>query len=242
MIAADQPSVFRAGVKVAVSSCSDGTMLDRTLSSRHDGSVVENRRAFCEQVGCRYDDSVYQIITYGADRTYTDIVEVTTPSNEGIEADILYTETPHLPLFLPVADCVATIIYDPVHHRLALAHLGRHSTIANAMDVTINHFITKGSNPSDLMIWMAPSVKQRSYRMAYFDHAMSPEWQDYCDVRDDGVYLDLQGYNAERALQLGVTKENIVISPVDTATSPDYFSHSQGDSDGRFAVVAMINS
>ena len=99
-------------------------MLDRTKDDRHEPSVVDSRRRFTQQAGIPYENCVYQVITYAADRTYDEIKEVGEPDTEGCLADVLYTERPELGLFLPVADCVATVIYDPGRQALALAHIG----------------------------------------------------------------------------------------------------------------------
>ena len=227
-------------IKVAVSSRTDGTMLDHERSDRHDVTVVANRVAFCQKVGIDYASAAYQIIRYGASESYTHLVEVNQPCNDGVYADILYTETPGVALFLPVADCVATVIYDAKARRLAIAHLGRHSTMANAMTTALDYFASKGSSVADIQIWMAPSVKQASYRMEYFSPTDPPAWRGFYEYRDDGYYLDLQGYSAALAVKAGVLQHNIHLSPVDTAVNPAYFSHSQGDRSGRFAVVAMI--
>lgn len=240
MIQQDQPTIFPVDLQVAVSSREDGTMLDRTQADRHGEDIEQNRQLFCQKAEMDYQLSVYQIISYGEDQTYDNIVEVTGPDTNGIAADVLYTEQPGVGLFLPVADCVATVIYDPIRKALALAHLGRHATVAGTMAKTIAFFVARGSDPQDLHIWMAPSVKQPSYRMEYFDAANTPDWQRYCDHRSDGFYLDLSGYNRAVAVGQGVDLERIEVSPVDTATSADYFSHSGGDQTERFAVVAMI--
>lgn len=240
MIQQDQPANLPDSLIVAVSSRQDRTMLNRELSNRHDEDIVADRRSFCAAAGIDYKNCVYQLITYGTEQTYDTITEVTEPNNDGLRADTLYTEQKNVAPFLPVADCVATVIYDPARKALALAHLGRHSTLVNMMTKTIAFFVEKGSNPQDLLVWMAPSAKQANYRMEYFDAATRPEWQDFCEKKTGGYYLDLSGYNRARAIEQGVLPANIVVSAVDTATDPHYFSHSQGDREGRFAVVAMI--
>lgn len=242
MITADQPANLPEELLVAVSSREDGTMLDRSRDNRHDAEIVANRKAFCEEAGIAYENCAYQIISYAPEATFRMITEVAEPNSEGIVADVLYTECPGVGLFLPIADCVGTIIYDQKRKALALAHLGRHASLADTITKTIEFFTAKGSDASDLYIWMAPSVKQQSYRMEYFDKATDPLWKDYCITKDGGFYLDMQGYNRSRAIVAGVRAENIIISPVDTATDPHYFSHSQGDQQGRFAVVAELRA
>lgn len=240
MIANDQPTCFPPELLVAVSSRDDGTMLDRSLADRHDPTVVTHRRDFVQQAGGNYDSSVYQVILYGDDQSYDMIAEVDRADNDGVCADALYTETPEIGLFLPVADCVATVVYDPVRRALALAHLGRHASVSRLMTKLIEFMSEKGSDPSQLIVWTAPSVGRASYRMEYFDHADEADWAGFVDRRDDGVYLDLAGFNTNLATKAGVDPERIYRSPVDTATNPDYFSHSQGDQSGRFAVFAQL--
>lgn len=240
MIARDQPSVFGQGLVVAVSSRDDGTMHDRTLSNYDYAGIIENRSKFCASAGVDYKTCIYQKILYGNDQTYDKIEEVDASCNDLVEADVLFTKVPSIGLFLPVADCVATVIYDPDKRYLALAHLGRHSSIAKTMTKTLNYFLEQGSEMRTIQIWMAPSVARSSYRMEYFGYTFDPDWRDFCDVRPDGVYLDLAGYNTNLAIQAGVVPEAIVRSYVNTAHDKNYFSHSMGDTTGRFAVVAMM--
>ena len=117
MIAADQPTCFPSDLLVAVPSKNDGTMLNR-IRGRHVAEVMNNRRRFCDQIGVSYEDVVYHVISYDQGQTFDTIDEVTEVdttrhNNEGVFADALYTETAGIGLFLPVADCIATVIYDP---------------------------------------------------------------------------------------------------------------------------------
>lgn len=223
-----------------MSSRDDGTMLDRTLTDTQDSATVIRRRDFCARAGGNYDAAVHQVIEYGPEYSYAKIIEVAKSDAGKVHADALYTESIGLGLFLPVADCVATIIYDAKRHTLTLAHLGRHSSVAKLMTGAINFMVEKGSNVQNLIIWMAPSAKQSEYRMEYFEHQNDRDWHDFAIVRESGVYLDLPGYNARLAETAGVPKDQIFISSVNTMTSPDYFSHAAGDTNGRFAVLAQI--
>ena len=244
MIAADQPVCFPSDLLVAVSSKDDGTMLNR-IRGRHVAEVLENRWRFCDQIGITYDEVVYHVISYDQAQTFDTIAEVTETdtvkcNSEGIFADALYTEVAGVGLFLPVADCIATVIYDSKRRSLMLAHLGRHSTVAQLMTRAIQYFVERGSQAKDLQIWMSPSITQKNYRMDYFDHADDINWQNFCRQTADGIYLDMQGFNRSLAVQAGVPGDNIFISPIDTADDPNYFSHSSGDTGGRFAVLAEI--
>ena len=244
MIRTDQLTCFPSDLLVAVSSKDDGTMLNR-IRGRHVAEIVNNRRRFCNQIGVKYDDVVYHVISYDRAQTFDNIAEITEAdtvkhNNEGIFADALYTEAAGVGLFLPVADCIATVIYDPKRRALMLAHLGRHSTVVQLMSRAVWYFVERGSQAKDLQIWMSPSITQKNYRMDYFNHANDTNWQNFCRQTADGIYLDMQGFNRSLAVQAGVPANNIVISPIDTADDPNYFSHSSGDTGGRVAVVAEI--
>ena len=246
MIAADQPVCFPSDLLIAVSSKDDGTMLNR-IRGRHVAEVLENRHRFCDQIGVKYDDVVYHVISYDRAQTFDNIAEVTEAdttqhNNEGIFADALYTETAGIGLFLPVADCIATVIYDPKRRALMLAHLGRHSTVAQLMSRAVRYFVERGSRAKDLQIWMSPSITQKNYLMDYFNHANDTNWRNFCRQTADGIYLDMQGFNRSLAVQAGVPGDNIFISPIDTADDLNYFSHSAGDTGGRFAVLAEMKS
>ena len=242
MIATDQPTCLPSDLLVAVSSKDDGTMLDR---GRHGADILENRRRFCDKIGITYDNVVYQVISYDQGQTFDSIAEVTKTdttrhNSEGIFADALYTEAVDVGLFLPVADCIATVIYDPKRRALMLAHLGRHSTVAQLMTRAIQYFVERGSQAKDLLVWMSPSIAQKNYRMDYFDHVDDTKWRNFCRQTADGIYLDMQGFNRSLAVQAGVPSDNIFISPIDTADDPHYFSHTIGDTDGRFAVLVVM--
>lgn len=246
MIRTDQPTYFPSDLLIAVSSKDDGTMLNR-VRGRHVAEIVNNRRRFCDQIGVKYDDVVYHVISYDRAQTFDTTIEVTETdtvkyNNEGIFADALYTETAGIGLFLPVADCIATVIYDPKRRALMLAHLGRHSTIAQLMSQAVQYFVERGSQAKELQIWMSPSITQKNYRMDYFYHTNDTNWRNFCHQTADGIYLDMQGFNRSLAIQAGVPGDNIFISPIDTADDPNYFSHSSGDTGGRFAVLAEIKS
>ena len=243
MIAADQPDCFDESVLVYLSSKNDGTVLDRSMGV-HDGSVASSRTRVCEAAGLDYGDAVFQRIIYGECATYELIAEVdarsTTKHTSEVVADALFTEMPGVGLFLPVADCVATVVHDPTHGRLALMHLGRHSTLTNLITKTIRHFEQRGSRPEDLIVWMSPNAQRETSRLDHFDRKDEPSWRPYCDVKTDGVYIDMQGYNRQRFADCGVRAVNIHVSSINTMTDDNYFSHAAGDVHGRMAVVAMI--
>ncbi|MDO4712399.1 MAG: polyphenol oxidase family protein [Candidatus Saccharibacteria bacterium] len=243
MIASNQPTCFPPDVLVAVSSRSDGTMLDRPRGVHHP-EVVASRRSFCQKNGIVYDDVVYQRIVYGEKRRYDCMAEVdcgmTTAYTSELMADGLFTKERGVALFLPVSDCIAAVLYDPVAKHLAMLHLGRHSTIAGLMRRGIAAFLQADSRPEDIVVWMSPSAQAETYVMQYFDQANKSDWRDFYRQSPEGIHLDMQGYNAAVCRRAGIPAANIHCSPINTMTNPDYFSHACGERSGRIAVVAMM--
>lgn len=245
MIERDEPKIFPDVLNVYVSSKSDGNLLDRSVGV-HNPAIVTNRTAFCEKNGFSYGDVVYQRIIYDDRASYSLIADVdkrsTTEYTSEVVADALFTKYPDVGLMLPIADCVPTVVFDPVNKYLALAHMGRHSTLTDLLAQLVSHFEMHGSDPTDLLVWMGPSAQRQSYRMDYFDHEGDPAWQNFFDKKDGGYYLDLQGFNKQKLVYAGVKPDNIEISPIDTVTDSEYFSHFAGDTVSRFATVVMMRS
>lgn len=243
MIANDQPNCFPGDVLVRVSARSDGTVLDKAIGV-HNGSIVSNRTEFCRNAGIDYGDVVYQRIIYDDKRTYALIAEVddgsTTKFTSEVVADALCTTAPGVGLFLPVADCVATVLYDPKRRALAIAHLGRHSSYAKLAQKVAAWFINGGSDPSDIIVWMSPHAQKESYRLDWFDRADDPDWAGFYEQKPDGYYLNLAGFNEHLLEMAGIPQANIHVSQIDTSTNPDYFSHMQGEKGGRIGVLAVM--
>ncbi len=244
MIGADQPTIFPRDVSVHVSSSVDGTMLDRNLSI-HAPEVVANRRLFCESIGVKYDNVVFQQIIYDENQTYTKLTQVeihsASRSEPQVPADGIVTIQSGVGIMIPVADCVATVVFDPGTRQLVMLHLGRHSSVTPLLKNTLSHMTEHGSNIEDILVWMCPSAQQASYRLKYFDQAGMPSWKPFCLQKPDGIYVDLSGFNRQVCLDAGIEADHIEVSSVDTCTSKNYFSHSRGDATKRFAVVAMMH-
>lgn len=243
MIRTDQPTIFPDDLLVRVSSITDGTMLDRTGSTPPD-VVAKNRAIFCDINDIPSEATVLQEIVYDDHQSYDRIVTVTKKDTvqfqSSVAADALFTQESGIGLLLPVADCVATVVFDPVLRSLALVHLGRHSTLTDLVSLIVSQFVETGSNAADLLVWMSPSAGSETYRLDHFDAENQARWQDFCERKADGVYIDMAGYNRERFVDAGVTPRNIQLSTVNTMTDKAYFSHASGDTGGRMAVLASM--
>lgn len=248
MISAHQPTLFDESVIAGVSSAQDGNMRFKVFGSNESvEDIVAHRSAFLSQLEIDINQTVLVYVTYEGD-DYTRFASVNSEDrgrgmlspDDMTPADALGTNESGVALFLPLADCVGAIIYDPLRHALMVSHLGRHSTIQDGARKNVEYLATHyGCEPNDLQVWLSPSVSQGSYKMDYFDYKEDERWREFCQEADEGVYLDLAGFNRQSFIDSGVRPGNIQVSNVDTATDPEYPSHVGGDN-SRFAIVAMM--
>lgn len=143
-------------------------------------------------------------------------------------ADALVTRDKNHALFLPIADCVGTVIFDPIHEILMLSHLGRHSLEQfggkSSIEFIVNNY---NSDPSNLKIWLSPAPGKENYPVFAFNNK------------------SLKKIAIEQLQSAGILLRNIVDNPADTTNDDRYYSHSEylkgkSSEDGRFAIVAMM--
>ena len=249
MIAADQPTILPEPFFAATSSLADGVIRYPSL----DAGAPDNIRTWCAALDVPLAHTVGIYVTYGDDRTYTDIVDVAAPLVEAgattergwIKADAFVTNISDIALILPVADCNAVVYADPVQKVIALAHLGWHSTVNDLASQVVRHMVqVYGTDPADILIYNSPSIRAESYIFTSLEQTPITHWHElpYATPLDDGSYMvDLVKYNYDQWIQAGIQPQNIEIVDVDTAASPDYPSARMGDA-SRFAVLAEIRS
>ena len=142
--------------------------------------------------------------------------------------DALATKKAGIALFLPLADCVGAILYDPIKKVLMVSHLGRHNTEQTGASRSVEYMKNKyQSRPQDILVWLSPAAGSTRYPLHAFENK------------------SLHEVNKEHLIDVGVAPQHIEISGIDTTTDANYHSHSEflkGSSDeaGRFAIVAMM--
>lgn len=248
MIASHQPDNLSPNVHAVFTSAEDGSIAagagnEPTQEHRQNGwRVLENN-------GFSADSNTLLFITYGHDRSYRDIERVTQDNaGQPITADALFTTERNVPIFLPVADCIPTIVEDTRIPALGVLHLGRHASVNHL----IEHYAERvrqelGSVPEDWRVWMGPSLQAASNRLEYFTPSSPDEWEPFIKKRGKQLLVDIPAHNRERFKALGVNPKNISVSSVDTYTDERYFSHraahelKRPERQGRMALAAMLN-
>lgn len=217
---------------IGLSTVRDGSMARKGSSGPEE--VTLNRRRFLEKRDMLLEYSVLvQVVYQGNDYCRFHNVDAANAGDGMVSiptlvSDALFTRTPGLGLFLPLADCVGAVAYDPINGVLAMIHLGRHNLEqqcgTKAIAYMQQHF---GSQPKDIEVFLSPAAGRENYPLFAFENQ------------------SLHQVATQQLLAGGIAKDKLTAAPEDTTTHPDYFSHSQflrGQQliNGRHAVVAQI--
>ena len=160
------------------------------------------------------------------------------------------TSDPKTILALPVCDCIALVLFDPVTRTLALAHLGWQASADNLVEKLItkleNSFSVETGN---IIAYLSPHIRKESY---FFKPPLTqqtvPSWESFLEEDKAGnIHIDLTGFNKNALQKAGVVAENIIIALEDTANPDTPFSsnflynknNSSGSAD-RFLVSTQI--
>lgn len=224
------------------STIADGNMSFR-FGEAH--TVIENRRRFLAHHAIPFENHTCMRCNHGEH-----IVRIMKPSpNTMPDAEVLVTNQKNCALMLLTADCLPTAFYDEEHEVIALAHLNR-KTIAHNLGQKTVSFLTKhfGTRPEKLHIHIGPHIKKESYSFPLPLTEPTPsQLAHHMHLLSGNMHLDLVGAETEQLTAVGVQQNNISISPIDTYTSPEHFSHYESTRDttkphGRIASILMIVS
>lgn len=164
----------------------------------------------------------------------------------GITAEALMTNVSGLGLFLLTADCLPVVYHDPVHHAIAIAHVGRKpTTLGLAAKVVREMERVYRSAPSDIRVHIGPGIHAESYVFETVEQASDPAWQPFIEQDAFGKWhVDLVAYNLAQLAAAGVEEAHVTVDPANTAESDKYFSHYRsvrtGEPEARFATVVAL--
>lgn len=208
----------------------------------------QNVDTFLQTYGFDPADSVKVGVMYQPNSTYTKVIRAMQDTSWDTKADAIFTKLPGKTIYLPVADCVGTVVYDPVAGMLGVLHLGRHSSVVGLIEVFAERVRRDtASDPAHWRVWMSPSIQRQSNRLRYFEPPHPAEWNGFVDKKsDDELHVDIPRHNTAHFIQLGVKLDNMYVSQIDTYTDERYFSHrasnelSQPHRQGRMIVAAQM--
>ncbi len=215
-----------------VSTVADGSMKP---ADKNVATVLPARTAFLAAHGIKPANTTLVHLTYETADFCRYVTVDDSHKGDGIirqpsfDADALVTTTPGHALFLPLADCIAAVIHDPLRGVLMVSHLGRHNLEQMGGTSSIEYLADRhGCDPKHVTVWLSPAAGSGNYPLYGFGNR------------------SLHDVATEQIVATGVPASSIELSPIDTTVDSDYFSHSQflagnRPTDGRHAVVAVMD-
>lgn len=146
------------------------------------------------------------------------------------ETDAIVTNLPNVPLCGYYADCVVTMLHDPVSRCIGVCHSGWRGTANGILAKTVRTMCEQyGADPANIQAVIGPSIHQCCFETdADVPDAMRETMGDtvepFIEKRGEKYFIDLQGINRMRLEQAGVG--NIVESGLCTkCMHEEFWSH-----------------
>jgi len=156
--------------------------------------------------------------------------------------DGLLTTEPGLTLAVKTADCLPLFFVDPKNKIIGLIHSGWKGTAGNIAGAAVEEFKKLGSNSTDLLVAIGPSIKKCHYDISPERLIEMSGLKKYITEKNGKFFVDLQTAVVDELLVAGVSQDNIDADPPCTMCKPEkYFSyHSSGKfEDSLLSVIVM---
>lgn len=230
---------------IAYSNKKDGNMDERFGT---EGTAHQNRANLFNKMHLQ-DKTIVHMQTLGTNN-FVDLNYQNPPQkSKTIITDGLITSKPTHTLALYPADCIPMVIYHPSSPLIALIHLGRRN-ISAGFHLQVIEYIRKQYKviPEQLIFYLGPSIKQRSY---YFDSIDATQkndtkWEKHINIINGKFHINLISFVKADLLKSGILPTNTYVSSVDTGAESGYYSHRRsattGESEGRNGFIVAINN
>lgn len=159
--------------------------------------------------------------------------------------DGLATATPGLVLAMTFGDCQPILIYDPIHHALAVGHAGWRGTLAGiALSLVAALQVNFGSRPQTLQAALGPAIGACCYEVGD-DVAARATWpgsERWFHPNGRRKHFDLTAANTDLLLRAGIPATNIERANLCTGCRTDEFFSYRREKPvtGRFALLAAL--
>jgi YfiH family protein len=193
---------------------------------------------------------------------------VSTELAEAATADIVIADDPSVALAIQTADCVPILMFDRRSGAVAAAHAGWRGLAAGVPRVTIDALARQfGSRPTDLVVAAGPSIGSCCYEVGeevrrrfedagfgeeritrWFSSSASPSARNPTfrelarEPRPGHWYFDSAASVRDQLHACGVSRENIHVAGLCTASHPDVFCSYRRDGApaGRMAAAIRL--
>lgn len=199
---------------------------------------LENRKKFFARTGVNPEKAVKMELIHG------NRVVAVSPKDSGKrirECDGLVTNSPGLPLALPVADCLPIAFFDPVTKSIGLAHAGwrglQKEIIKNTVLLLQKDF---GVEPTYLEVLIGAHICPMHYEVKDDVLGKLKNYSEAINKKDGKEFLDLGKVAQMQLLNLGVKKENIETDGRCTFENEIFFSYRRNHTSGRNLYILSM--
>ena len=167
-----------------------------------------------------------------------------------IEADAMLTDVPDMALCWAFGDCAPILLFDPVHHALALVHAGWRGTAQAIVPHAIAAMRQRyGTRTETLLAGLGPAIGACCYevsdavRVAFARTPLARTCAVFAERASadggSGLYLDITASNRRQLLAAGVLPAHLQESGYCTGCRPDLFYSNRREPkpSGRFAAA-----
>jgi polyphenol oxidase len=217
-------------------------------------AVVENRRRAAAAIGADLDDLVVAEQVHGRAATVVDgdaRGRGTLDAGDAVPAtDVLVTTSPGTVLVTLVADCVPTVLFDPVARVLATVHAGWRGTADRVVVAALDAMNALGARPTSTVAGIGPAVSPDTYQVGeevhcafercFGDRALGQRL--LVPVAPGRWLADLSRANLLTLLDAGVPAASIHLTATSTGPDGPFFSDRAARPCGRFALLARIRA
>lgn len=165
------------------------------------------------------------------------IVRIET-GDETPECDAMITDQKGIGLVVMVADCIPIVLWDEATHAIGVAHAGREgSRLGVGQKCALAMQEAYGCRLETLHLSMGPSIHSCCYEVG---KEVTNGFEHFLHVRNQKYFLDLQRYNYEAFLAMGILPEHIEVSEECTCCNKRFFSYRREKQTGRFAGAICL--
>lgn len=162
-----------------------------------------------------------------------------------VEGDYLITNVQHQGLGVMTADCVPLIVYDKVHHVLAVIHAGWKGLVNGVIPKAIEHMSEQFKTaPSQLRVFIGPCAKSCCYMVKdeVLDALNRYSYKDrvICET-ENGFHFDMPLFAMLQLKELGVAQSACNLGYNEcTMCSPGLCSHRRDKNQRRNITIAVL--
>ena len=144
------------------------------------------------------------------------------------------------------ADCLPILFYDTQMGYFGAAHAGWKGLLLEIPVVMIKEFVKKGSDPSNIVVGIGPSIGVCCYevdgeRAVLFTKQFKDAGEEFVIERNGRTFLDLQKLAVWQLTQSGVQQKQIEVVNLCTADNNElFYSYRKGDKDCFAAIIGRV--